>query len=486
MTIPPSQTAAPAPDAQKVSVRTLAGMVVGSVVGGGVFTLPANLAGAAGVWGTVLAWTIAGAGMLTLALVFQSLAIRRPDLDDGIYVYAQDGLGRYAGFNAAWGYWASNVVTNVFFLTFAMTTLGTFFPGLGQGNTVLAVLISSVVVWVLHALIARGIRQAVVVNRIVTTAKLVPILVFVAITAVAFDPGVFADNLWDEDEGHSLWALMDQAKDSMLVVVFVFIGIEGASVYSRMARRREDVGRATLLGFFSTLALFVSVTMVSYGVLPQHELAEARQPSMGAVLESVVGEWGANLIAVGVVVSVFGAYLAWTLVSAEMLFSPARTEVMPRALARENRHGTPGNALLTTNVSVQLFLVVVLFVDDALDLTLKLATSLILVPYFLVAAYALKLAVTGETYGPRDAGLRRRELVVSVLAVGFAIFMLYAAGPAYLVLNCLIYAPGTVLYRRARRERGEPVFTRPELVGCLALWGSAAIGVVALAAGWVG
>ena len=78
----------------------------------------------------------------------------------------------------------------------------------------------------------------------------------------------------------------------MLVTTFVFLGIEGASVYSRLARRREDVGRATLLGFLSVLALFASVTLVSYGVLPQHDLAQAAQPSMGAVLESVVGAVG--------------------------------------------------------------------------------------------------------------------------------------------------------------------------------------------------
>ena len=75
----------------------------------------------------------------------------------------------------------------------------------------------------------------------------------------------------------------------MLVTTFVFLGVEGASVYSRLARRREDVGRATVLGFVSVLALFASVTLVSYGVMPQSELAEAQQPSMGAVLESVVG-----------------------------------------------------------------------------------------------------------------------------------------------------------------------------------------------------
>ena len=336
----------------KVSVLTLAAMVVGSMVGGGVFTLPQNFGAATGVLGALIAWTIAGLGMLMLAFVFQSLAVRRPDLDSGIYIYAQAGFGNYCGFNAAWGYWASNVVGNVFFMVFAMASIGEFVPGLGQGNTVLAVLLASALVWTFHVLIARGIRQAAIVNRIVTVAKLVPILVFVVIAAVAFDAGIFADNFWGDDQ-HTFGSVFDQVTDTMLVTTFVFIGIEGASVYSRLARRREDVGRATLLGFTSTLALFASVTLVSYGVLPQHDLATAKQPSIGVVLESVVGDWGATFISVGVIISVLGAYLAWTLLNAEVMYMPARTDVMPRLLARENRHRTPIAALVTTNLSVQ-------------------------------------------------------------------------------------------------------------------------------------
>ena len=475
-------TQAAARGVQTVSVLTLTGMVVGSVVGGGVFTLPANFASATGVLGAVIAWSLAGVGMLMLALVFQSLALRRPDLDNGIYVYAQAGFGDYAGFNAAWGYWAANVVGNVFYLTFAMTSIGAFVPGLGEGDTVLAVLAASAVVWLLHVMIARGVRQAATLNRIVTTAKLVPILVFVVIVAVSFDAGVFEANLWGEGT-RSAGSVFDQVRDTMLVTTFVFLGVEGASVYSRLARRREDIGRATVLGFVSTLALFVSVTLLSYGVLPQHDLAEARQPSMGAVLESVGGEWGATLINLGVIVSVLGAYLAWTLLNAEVMFAPARTEVMPRVLARERVNGTPITALLTTNVSVQLFLLLVLVVNDALDFMLKLETALTLVPYLLVAAYALKLAVTREPYAEESERTRHGDLAVAALAVVYAIFLLYAAGPRYLLLGCLIYAPGTVLYVWARRERGQRAFTRTELASCVLLWAVAALGGVLLATG---
>jgi len=144
---------------QKVSVLTLVGIVVGSMVGGGVFTLPRSFGSATGVLGAIIAWIIAGTGMLMLAFVFQSLALRRPDLDSGVYIYAKTGFGNYAGFNSAFGYWASNVAGNVFFLVFTMTTLGTFFPGLGEGNTFLAVALASACVWFFHYLIARGVVQ---------------------------------------------------------------------------------------------------------------------------------------------------------------------------------------------------------------------------------------------------------------------------------------------------------------------------------------
>jgi arginine:ornithine antiporter / lysine permease len=234
------------------------------MVGGGVFTLPRSFGSATGVLGAIIAWIIAGTGMLMLAFVFQSLAVRRPDLDSGVYIYAKTGFGNFAGFNAAFGYWASNVAGNVFFLVFTMTTLGTFFPGLGEGNTLLAVGLASACVWFFHYLIAREVRQAAAVNWIVTIAKLVPIVVFIIVVGFAFDPQTFAANFWG-GEPQSPKSLFDQVKDTMLVTTFVFLGVEGASVYSRLARRREDVGRATLLGFLSVLAIFASVTMVSYG-----------------------------------------------------------------------------------------------------------------------------------------------------------------------------------------------------------------------------
>src|SRR6201999_4462104 len=122
-------------------------------------------------------------------------------------------------------------------------------------------------------------RDAAVINRIVTIFKVLPILVFIIVLFFYFDAGVFSDN-WTATGYGDLGNLNEQVRNTMLITTFVFIGIEGASVYSRYAKRREDVGRATVLGFLSVLSVFALVTLSSYSVMSQPDLADARQPSM--------------------------------------------------------------------------------------------------------------------------------------------------------------------------------------------------------------
>ena len=145
------------------------------------------------------------------------------------------------------------------------------------------------------------------------------------------------------------------------------------------------------------------VTLVSYGVMPQGELAGVSQPSMAAVLESIAGPWGSIFVRVGVIVSVLGAYLAWTLMAAEVLYIPAKTDDMPRFLARTNIHGARVSALIMAAGLISLLLVALLFAADALDFMLDLTAALSLIPYLLAAAYALKLTITRETYGEGKA-----------------------------------------------------------------------------------
>lgn len=476
------EAAAASPSTQKLSLFALTMMVVGGMVGAGIFSLPRTFAGATGPIGAVIAWLIAGTGMYMLARVFQALAERKPDLDAGVFAYAKAGFGDYPGFLSAFGYWIGSCIGNVSYWVLIKSTLGAFFPVFGEGNTVVAIVVASVGIWLFHFMILRGTQQAAFINSIVTVAKVVPILVFILILIFAFKLDLFSFNLYGGDLTGSV---LEQVRATMLVTVFVFLGIEGASVYSRFARERADVGRATIMGFVMVTALMVLVTILPYAVLQRAEIAGMRQPSMAAVLEAVVGHWGAVFVSIGLMVSVLGAYLAWSLICAEVMFAAAKTKDMPAVFSRENANKVPSAALWATNIVVQIIVITTYWSRDAFALMLNLTSAMNLIPFLLVATYGVKLARSGETYDVRS-GERRRDLIIAGIAMIYTAFLLWAGGLKFILLGAVLYAPGTALYFWARREQGKPVFTGlwDWLIFILAVIG-AVVGIYAMVAGYI-
>ena len=466
---------------QQLSRGALVALVVGSMVGAGIFTLPAAFARTTGVLGALIAWSIAGAGMLMLALVFQTLSRRRPDLDAGIYAYAKAGFGNYLGFVSAFGYWIACCLADVACLILIKATLGQFFPIFGDGSTAVAILSASIIVWGVHVLVLRGVREAAALNTIATIAKMVPIAIFIVVVIAGFRADIFALNFWGSAE-HSLSGVAQQVRNTMLVTVFVFVGIDGASVYSRYAKDRNDVGIATVLGFLGVLCLLVLVTVFSYGILLREDLAALANPSMAGVMEAIVGPWGRVFISISLLISILGNYLSWSLLAAEVLHSAGKTNTMPRLIARENRNGVPSVALWLTNLVIQAFLLVTWFAESAFTIALKMTSAMTLVPYLLVAAYACKIAITGETYGA-GTGERRGDGLRGAIATVYAAGMLFAGGAKFMLLAALLYAPGTSLYYLARREQQQRVFTPAELAvfGVLAI--AALLALFALATG---
>ncbi|SCK43645.1 arginine:ornithine antiporter, APA family [Variovorax sp. HW608] len=464
---------------QKMSRMQLTAMVVGGMVGAGIFSLPRTFAAATGPLGAVIAWIVAGTGMYMLARVFQSLAERKPELDAGVFAYAKAGFGDYPGFLSAFGYWISSCIGNVSYWVLIKSTLGAFFPVFGDGNTVVAIVVASIGIWLFHFMILKGVQQAAFINTIVTFAKIIPILVFIVILAFAFRGELFEANLYG---GDLTGGIFEQVRATMLVTVFVFIGIEGASVYSRYAKERSDVGRATIMGFIGVTGLMVLVTMLPYAVLQRADIAGMRQPSMAAVLEAVVGHWGAVFVSLGLIVSVLGAYLAWSLICAEVMFTAARTRDMPAVFARENANRVPANALWLTNAIVQLIVITTYWSRDAFALMLNLTSAMSLIPYLFVAAYGFLLSKRGESYQVRPQE-RGRDLVIAALAIIYTVFMIWAGGLKFILLAAVLYAPGTVLYIWARREQGKPVFAAIDWVILIVVVIGALVGLFGLATG---
>lgn len=475
-----SATPIPVASGNKLRLGALTALVIGSMVGSGVFSLPQNMAAGAGPLAIIIGWGITAVGMLALVFVYQSLATRKPDLDAGPYAYAKAGFGPFVGFNSAWGYWISAWVGNVSYAVIVFSALSYFFPSFGDGNTWQAVLGASVLLWAIHLLIMAGVRQAAIVNLIVTVAKIAPIVLFVGIVAVAFKVDVWSLDFTGLGNA-SLGSIMDQVKSTMLVTLWVFIGIEGASVFSARAERRKDIATATVLGFLTCLALYALVSLLSLGILSQPELAALKNPSMAGVLEAVVGPWGAILINLALVVSVVGAFLAWTLLAAEIPHVAGKDGTMPKFFGHENARGVPSTSLIITNLLVQAFLVITLFAQSTYQALFYIASAAILVPYIFSGAYAAKLAITGEGYGAAES--RNGALVIGLVATVYGLWLVYAAGLSYLFMCAVLYAPGVAFYVWARRENRKRIFHPVEAGLAAAL---VAVGLYAAYQMWTG
>ncbi|EPK5521812.1 TPA: amino acid permease [Klebsiella pneumoniae] len=426
---------------KKLGLSALTALVLSSMLGAGVFSLPQNMAAVASPSALLIGWAITGVGILFLAFAMLLLTRIRPDLDGGIFTYAREGFGELIGFCSAWGYWLCAVIANVSYLVIVFSALSFFTdtPELrlfGDGNTWQSIVGASVLLWVVHFLVLRGVQTAAGINLVATLAKLLPLGAFVALAALAFQLDTFRLDFSGLALGVPVW---EQVKNTMLITLWVFIGVEGAVVVSARARHKRDVGRATLLAVLSALAVYLLVTLLSLGVVPRSELAEMRNPSMAGLMVRLMGSWGEIVIAAGLIVSVCGAYLSWTIMAAEVPFLAATHKAFPRLFARQNSNNAPSASLWLTNISVQVSLVLIWLTGSDYGTLLIIASEMILVPYLLVGAFLLKIAT------------RPLHKAVAIGACIYGIWLLYASGPVHLLLSVVLYAPGLLVFLYARR-----------------------------------
>lgn len=471
----------------RLGAGLLTALVVGSMIGSGVFSLPQNMAANADATAIMIGWLITGVGMIALAFVYQGLAMRKPELDSGPYAYAKAGFGDFIGFNSAWGYWLSAWIGNVSYAVILFSALSYFVPAFGEGNTWQAILGASVVLWLVHFLILAGVREAAIANAVTTITKIVPILIFLGLVAAAFNWAVFSGSAPaapvapTPEAAAPLGSIFDQVKSTMLVTLWAFIGIEGASVVSARAAKRSDIGRATVSGLLICLVLYMGVSLLSLGIMSQANLAILKNPSMAGVLEHVTGPWGAVLINSAVVISVLGAFLSWTLLAAEVPFIAAKDGTMPRVFSAENSKHSPTVSLWVTNGLVQLFLIVTFFASATYNALFTIASAAIMVPYVLSGAYALMIAVKGDGYANNEG--TTRDIVVGLIATAYGVWLVYAAGPKYLFLCAMLYAAGILVYIWARAERSQTWFKGVEALLAMAIAGAGAAAAYLL---WTG
>lgn len=437
-------------------------LTFGSMMGSGVFDIPQNMANRAGVVAIIINWIVVALGMLSLAWAFVHISNKRPDIKSGIYGYAKFGFGDYVGFTSAWGYWLNALLGDASYLIYIFATLGYFFPIFGHGDTagatIGAFLCQSLLIWIVYALIIKGVKEASLVNVMITTVKLMALAAIVLVFIYGFKTTIFAENISKPEL--NLGSIFEQVKATMLVTVWDFLGIEAACIYALHAKSMRDVGRATMLAVVAVMIIDILISLLPFGVMSAADVRNLSTPSTAGVMAVVVGPLSANLIRCAVLVCVLGALLAWQMLATNILFLSAQDRTMPKFLAKVNKKGVASNAALASCLVLQFFMICA-FATQSLYLNMiQLATSLVLVPYLLAALYAFKLVLI-------DKKIYVYEFIRGALAVTYSLWMIYAGGLKYLALSTMMYFVGIVVFYYARREDKRKLFeNRFEMVMC--------------------
>jgi arginine:ornithine antiporter / lysine permease len=463
----------------KLGIWLLTALVVGNMVGSGIFMLPRTLAEAASPAGVILAWLLTGAGVLMTALVFGSLAIRKPELNGGPQIYAKELFPKgsnasiLSGFMSSWGYWIGNFAGNVAIITTFTSYLSTFFPILTSKQSLfmigsldlklgnfLTFIICTLLLWGMHFIILRGIEGAGKLNFIATAAKVLGFFLFIVISLFAFEKsniGPFAAPRYDE-AGQTI-GLLSQVNNAAVTTLWAFIGIESAIVFASRARKQSDVKRATILGLLIALAIYISISVLVMGLLPQEELIQSEKPLVDAI-ETILGSNGAYILAGLGLISLLGSTLGWVLLSAEVPYQAAKQGLFIPAFLKENKKGMPKFSLIISNGLAQIFIFSTISnsMSAAFDFVIYIATLAYLVPYLIASLFQLKLTITGETYELSNKG-RVADGIIAALATIYSIWVIIA-GTADLktfMLGVALLASGIFFYPQLKKSEQKTV-----------------------------
>jgi arginine:ornithine antiporter/lysine permease len=446
----------------------LTALVVGNMVGSGIFMLPQSLSEAASPAGVLGAWLITGFGVLMTALVFGNLAIRKPELSGGPQIYAKELFKRgsnastLSGFMASWGYWVGNLTGNIALITTFAGYLSTFFPvllnqaelfsigsfTLKVGNA-LTFIVCTVLLWGTHLIILKGLDRAGKLNFLATAAKVIGFFLFILVGLFTFQKANIVPFVAPRfDEAGQTIGLFGQINSAAVTTLWAFIGVESAVVFSSRAKKQVYVKRATMLGLLIALAIYIGISTLVMGMLSQDVLVASDKPLIDAI-STVLGPVGGKVLAGVGLISLFGSSIGWVMLSAEVPYQAAKQGLFLPSFLKVNKKGIPVFSLTVTNMIGQLFIFSTISntISTAFHFTIVIATLAYLVPYFISSVFQLKLVFTGETYTDRRS--RVIDGVIAALSTIYSTWVIIA-GTADLntfMWGMALLASGILLYK---------------------------------------
>lgn len=435
-------------DKNKLGLTRLAALVFGMMVGSGIFNIPQNMAVGAGLGSVLIGWSITAFGMLMLVNTFKILSDRHPELNEGIFLYAEKGFNRFIGFNVAWGYWLSACFSNVAYAVMVNDTVGAFFPEL-LAHGVPTFIFGSALIWAMYFIIRSGVRTMTAVTTVAAVVKLTIILLIIILLALNIKYDTLTADIWSLGDG--IGGVLPQVKSTMLVTLWCFIGIEGAVVMSGRAKRQSDVGKAGVLGFFAAWILYVLVSAFCFGIMSRARLAGLPDPSVAYALRAVCGEWAYWLVIVSVLISIGGALCAWMLVTAEQPYAAARHGIFPKKMMCGDGSDSLSRSLLYSCLIMQIFLMLAMFAEEIYLYAVNITGMMIIPAYLFCGLFLVKIARSDYKAHLISQNPKRHFVYAFTIGIActlFCFWMLYAAGVMLLLQAICFYLAGLPLYRR--------------------------------------
>ena len=368
-------------------------------------------------------------------------------------------------FISGWSYWLSAWLGNIAFATMLMASLGTFFPVFKGGQNVPSIIVAIIFCWLLTILVNNGVETASFVNMIGTICKVLPLIIFIIIMIVSFKGGMFTADFWgrvanNASKGTTTGSVWSQMKGTLMTLIWVFIGVEGASVMGHRAKSRSDAQQATLISYGLLVLAYVLISVLPYGVLTRAQLAGMGQPAIGHVLQMTVGNWGSILINVGLIISTIVSWLSWTMLPAETTMLVAEDKAMPKLWGNTNAKNAPTASLMITGVLQTIFLFSLLFTQKAYEFAYSLCAAAILFSYLFVGLYQMKYSREHGEWGQYTIGL---------LSAAFMFACMFLAGWQEVLLVSISFIPGFYIYYLACKENNHKMSAAEKWVMTLIL-----------------
>jgi APA family basic amino acid/polyamine antiporter len=421
---------------RKLGLWMCTALVVGNMIGSGVFLLPSSLPRFGGI--SILGWLFTTTGALLLALTFARLSRLVPKAG-GPYAFARHGFGDFIGFLVAWGYWISICAGNAAIAVAMVGYLGVFVPAL-SASPLLAALTALAAIWILTWVNAEGVRKAGMVQVVTTILKLLPLIAIAVFGFFYFDRSHFTPF---NPSGQSGFAAVSA---TAALTLWAFLGLESATVPAEdVEDPKRTIPRATIVGTIVAAAVYVLGTVAVMGIIPPGELASSSAPFADAA-GSIWGSWAAYAVAAGAVISCFGALNGWILLQGQMPYAAARDGLFLKSFGKLGEKGTPVLALVGSSIFVTLIMALN-YTKNLVELftfIILLATLTTLVPYVFSTMAEVMIYIRERE---RFAGARLRGAVtVAVLAFVYSLWAIGGSGRDTVYWGFLLLMAGIPIY----------------------------------------